>query len=185
MIRMMVDHIGKKNSNGQLAVILKTEDAESDAVYLLVWIVPYEAYAIVLTFSNRESEVPLIHDLFKSLISSSGVSVERVFIYGVSGDVFISKIFFKNSGNYFELDSRASDGIAIAMRANAPIFVAEKVLNRYGRKKNGQLIRGGSGGDSDIVKKSKKVTDSDIKKMSAFADLIEHLDIDDFIGEKD
>lgn len=91
-----------------------------------------EATAIILGIENRSSPRPMSHDLFCSLIQQAGMQVEDIVIDGLKDGTFYAKIRFIQDGNYDQLDSRPSDAIAIAVRLDVDIFVAETVLEEAG-----------------------------------------------------
>ncbi len=108
-------------------VILRDEESR----YLLpIWIGVFEANAIALRVEEIETPRPMTHDLLQSALSEVGVEVEKILISDLKDNTFYSLIFLRHNGQQLTLDSRPSDAIALALRAEAPIFVLPKVLDR-------------------------------------------------------
>ena len=106
-------------------LILKSE--ENDQV-IPIWIGFLEATAIATSLKNIRFDRPMTHDLFLNFVELTGLSVTRVEVCDIQDSTFYAKIHFSSSETSFSLDSRPSDAIAIAIRADAPIFVDEKVF---------------------------------------------------------
>jgi uncharacterized protein len=92
----------------------------------------FEAQAIAIEIEKIIPNRPMTHDLFKSFAVSFKFEIDRIVISDMKEGVFYAKIHCKNSLNDVEIDSRPSDAIAIAVRFNAPIFCAEKVMSEAG-----------------------------------------------------
>lgn len=88
----------------------------------------FEAQAIAIEIEKIIPNRPMTHDLFKSFAESFKFEIDRIVISDMKEGVFYGKIHCKNEGLEVEIDSRPSDAIAIAVRFNAPIFCAEKVM---------------------------------------------------------
>lgn len=106
-------------------LILKSE--ENDQV-IPIWIGFLEATAIATSLKNIRFDRPMTHDLFLNFVELTGLSVTRVEVCDIQDSTFYAKIHFSSSETSFSLDSRPSDAIAIAIRADAPIFVDEMVF---------------------------------------------------------
>jgi bifunctional DNase/RNase len=102
--------------------------------FLPIWIGQFEAEAIAMCLQEVEAVRPMTHDLLKNLVHGVGATLERVEIHDLRDDVFYARLVLLLNGNRIEVDSRPSDGIALAVRAHAPIFVAEPVMQRAGTK---------------------------------------------------
>lgn len=116
-----------------------------------IWIGEAEAHAIALAMEGVHTPRPLTHDLFASFIHAFGVKLTEVFIYKVEDDVFLSELTFTDGERTVTIDSRTSDGIAIAMRTGAPIYTTGDILEEKGflldiqRVDDGQSGNGGAG----------------------------------------
>jgi hypothetical protein len=88
-----------------------------------------EAIAIDRKIKGYEPARPLTHDLLANVITSLGAKVERVEVCGLHDNTFYAKLVVTRDGETVEVDSRPSDAVALAVRLESPIFVAEEVLN--------------------------------------------------------
>jgi bifunctional DNase/RNase len=99
----------------------------------------FEVHAIHRTV-NREPPVrPMTHELFGNVLDALGVEIERVLIHdlreidGVPWKTYFGRLVLRRDGETFNVDSRPSDAIALAVQKDAPIFVEESVLDEGGR----------------------------------------------------
>jgi len=159
MIEVKVDSIRASLMSEHRVVILKDLNAER---YLPIWIGPYEAEAIALRLQNREVARPLTHDLLNNVISELGGEVSHIVVTTLRNDTFYSLITVSLNGRRLEIDSRPSDAIALAVRANVPIFVEEDVMAQAG-----------------ITPETDITEDTDDESLSAFRDFIDSLNLDD------
>ncbi len=113
-------------NSGTPIIILK--DVQSDTV-LPIWVGAYEANAIALEIEKIAPPRPMTHDLLRNLIVELGVHVDRVVVTSLRDNTFFAVIEMHNSeGNKMVLDSRPSDAIALALRADCPIYVDMEVI---------------------------------------------------------
>ena len=163
MIRVTIDSIRASLMSQHRVVILKDVDSER---YLPIWIGPFEAEAITLELQQVELARPLTHDLLKAVITEMGARVSHVLVNDLRDDTFYARIVLDNNGQALEIDSRPSDSIALAVRAKAPIFVAESVMERA------------------AITPDEEIGPSDEERLSAFRDFVETLDLDT-LGEEE
>jgi uncharacterized protein len=97
--------------------------------YLPIWIGQNEAQAIALAQQGVATPRPLTHDLMKSLLDETGVQVDRIVITELREGIFYAVIQLSRNGSSFEVSSRPSDAIALAVRATVPIFANDEVLS--------------------------------------------------------
>ncbi|HID06698.1 MAG TPA: bifunctional nuclease family protein, partial [Armatimonadetes bacterium] len=97
-----------------------------------IWIGEPEAVAIELELRQMKAMRPLTHDLMCNMLEEIGVEVVRVIINDLRDDTFYAVITLQWGNDTFEIDARPSDSIALALRANAPIYVAEHVARTAG-----------------------------------------------------
>jgi len=96
---------------------------------LPIWVGAYEANAIALEIEKIAPPRPMTHDLLRNLITELGVQVERVVVTSLRDNTFFAVIEMRNSdGERMVLDSRPSDAIALALRADCPIYVDMEVI---------------------------------------------------------
>lgn len=113
-------------NSGTPIIILK--DVDSDTM-LPIWVGAYEANAIALEIEKIAPPRPMTHDLLRNLIIELGIQVDRVVVTSLRDNTFFAVIEMRLSdGNRMVLDSRPSDAIALALRADCPIYVDEEVI---------------------------------------------------------
>lgn len=114
------DMVGK-----QPIVLLKTVD---DNRYLPIWIGHPEAAAILMKLQGADTPRPMTHDLMVDMLDQVETKVERITINELRDNTFFATIVLSVNGTEIEIDSRPSDALALAVRVQAPIFVAEEVI---------------------------------------------------------
>jgi bifunctional DNase/RNase len=182
MIEMTIDSIRVSLMNYQRVVILKEKLSDR---YLPIWIGPAEADAIAVKLQGVAVPRPLTHDLLNSVIDTLGGVVNSIVVNDLKNDTFFAKVIINTSSKQMEVDSRPSDALALAVRTGVPIYADESVL-----EKAGILLDGETGkpifDDRELPEgKGAKVNDEEMKKkMSAFYDFINTLDLDDFDKRK-
>ena len=113
-------------SSGTPIIILK--DVNSDTM-LPIWVGAYEANAIALEIEKITPQRPMTHDLIRNLINEIGAKVERVVVTELRDNTFFAVIEIRGIDREpLILDARPSDAIALALRADCPIFVDEEVV---------------------------------------------------------
>ena len=175
MIEMSIDSIRVSPMNYQHLVLLKEKQSDR---YLPIWIGPAEAEAIAIKLQNVDTARPLTHDLLGSVISTLGATVNFIVVNDLRNDTFYAKITMTTDGKQIEIDSRPSDAIALAVRTTSPIYAEETVLEKAGimlDRETGKPIPI----DKSAEKQGGKVGEQEIKKLSAFYDFINTLDLDD------
>ncbi len=104
-------------------VILK--DLEEERA-LPIWVGIFEANAIGLEMESVPTPRPMTHDLIKNILEGIDANVSRIVVSDLKDNTFYAEIFLFLNGNEVSVDSRPSDAIALAIRFDAPIFVALK-----------------------------------------------------------
>jgi hypothetical protein len=125
MVQVKVSGLIVDDNSKSPVVILQEMEGER---YLPIWIGPFEAQAIANEIQGKKFPRPLTHDLLASAIGSLKASVSRIVISDLREKTFFASIILQQGGEVVSLDARPSDSIALAVRAKAPIFVSEKVL---------------------------------------------------------
>ncbi|MCB0582528.1 MAG: bifunctional nuclease family protein [Phaeodactylibacter sp.] len=93
----------------------------------------FEAQSIALALENIPTNRPMTHDLFKNTLSALGISLREVIISNLRFGVFFATLVCEQTdGKVFELDSRTSDAIALAVRFECPIFVQDFIMDEAG-----------------------------------------------------
>ena len=114
------DLVGK-----QPIVLLKTADGNR---FLPIWIGHPEAAAILMKLQGASTPRPMTHDLVTDILSQLDAQVVKITVTELRDSTFYAQITVAQNGSEIEIDSRPSDAIALAIRAEAPIFVADRVI---------------------------------------------------------
>ena len=126
MLEMKVNGLAIDPSTNMPIVILK--DLEEERA-LPIWVGIFEANAIALEMESVPTPRPMTHDLIKNILEETEATVLRIVINDLKDNTFYAEIYLSLNGNEVAIDSRPSDAIALALRVDAPIFVAKKVLD--------------------------------------------------------
>ena len=113
-------------SNSPIVVLRDVEDK----FFLPIWVGIFEANAIALRLENVATPRPMTHDLLRDMISQLDARVTRVVINDLRDSTFFAQIRLTTPERTLEVDARPSDAIALALRTEAPIFVAQSVLDQ-------------------------------------------------------
>ena len=113
-------------SNMYILLLKDTNGSET----LPIWIGKPEADAIALALGKVATPRPLTHDLVKNVMESLNVKVTRIVVTQILDNTYYALIYLTDGKTEMPVDSRPSDAVAVALRANAPIFVEEEVLKR-------------------------------------------------------
>ena len=125
MQEMLVDSIRVSLTNYQRVVILKEKSTDR---YLPIWIGPSEADSIAVKLQDVHVPRPLTHDLLNNVIQGLNASLEKVVVCEVKDSTFYALMHLRLPDGVVVVDARPSDAIALALRASAPIFVDEDVI---------------------------------------------------------
>jgi bifunctional DNase/RNase len=156
------DLVGK-----QPIVLLKTLEGNR---FLPIWIGHPEAAAILMRLQNAAPQRPMTHDLVTDMLAQLDVHVVRVAVTELRENTFYAQVTIQQDGSEIEVDSRPSDAIAIAVRTDAPIFVADEVIE-----------------ESAIEFEGDEINDQELEKeVSKFRSFLENVTPEDFTeGEED
>jgi uncharacterized protein len=125
MIEMRVAGIGLDPATRSSVLILK--DA-TERRALPIYIGPDQAQAIAMVLDNKIPPRPATHDLFMGLLDGWDLVLDKVVIHSLQDNTFYASLVVKRGETVREIDSRPSDAIALAVRANCPIWVMEEVV---------------------------------------------------------
>ncbi|MBE9546315.1 MAG: bifunctional nuclease family protein [Proteobacteria bacterium] len=128
-----------------------------------IWIGLFEASAIATELEKVSFSRPMTHDLLHSILKNLDVEMTRIEITDLKNNTFFANICLLKGGNNVVVDSRPSDAIALALRANVPIFVDEKVIEK-----------------SRSVDMGKEKVDLDKLKEDKLREFLENLSPEDF-----
>jgi bifunctional DNase/RNase len=169
MIKVFIDSIRVSLMSQLRVVILK--DPESGK-YLPIFIGPCEAEAIAVKLQNVSVERPLTHDLLKSVIAELGGRVQHIIVNDLRQDTFYAQIVVDQNGQNRIIDSRPSDAIALSVRLDVPIYVAESVMERAGIMPDEEV-------ESEVAPGAANNEGEGGERLTLFEDFVESLDLDD------
>jgi bifunctional DNase/RNase len=158
MIEVTIDSIRVSLVSPQRLVILKDLDQQR---FLPIWIGPFEAEAITIKLQDVDVKRPLTHDLLNRFITELGGAVSYVVVNELRNDTYYARIVIGVDGKTLEIDSRPSDAMALAVRANVPIYVADEVM------------------DKASITPEEDQSEKESEDLSAFRDFVNTLDLDD------
>jgi bifunctional DNase/RNase len=107
-------------------IILRDKDGQR---VLPIWVGVFEANAIALQIENVSTPRPMTHDLLRNVIHDLRARIEKIVVSDLKENTFYALIYLTVGGELMAVDARPSDAIALALRARAPIFVEEKVID--------------------------------------------------------
>ncbi len=125
MVEMVIESVGRNPANPTRMVVLREKD---EGRYLVIVIGIAEADSIAIKLHNQTFSRPLTHDLLSTAIETLGATVVSILINDLADRTYYARIVLDHNGRHVEIDSRPSDAIALAVRVDAPILVAESVL---------------------------------------------------------
>jgi uncharacterized protein len=140
------DLVGK-----QPIVLLKTADGNK---FLPIWIGHPEAAAILMKLQGAATPRPMTHDLVADILEQLDAEVTRITVTELRDNTFYASITVHQNGSEIEIDSRPSDAIAIAVRSDAPIFAAERVIEESAIEFEGEEVN-----EEEIVDEFRKFLD--------------------------
>ena len=174
MRELEIESIRVRQETQQRAVVLRVKDSD---LFLPIFVGHFEVEAIRLKLMDVDVQRPMTHDLLGAVIGNLGGSVDRIVVSELKNDTFYAKILVEYNGTTIEIDSRPSDAIALAVRANAPIFAEEDVVEQAGVNLANEIAEAGAtaaGNQTDTP-----VDEEELRGLSAFTDFIDTLDLED------
>lgn len=127
---MLLVHVTQVSlSNMGFVILLRSKD---DKRTLPIFIGAPEAQSIALHMDHVTVPRPLTHDLMKTILDNLECRMKRVEICALKENTYFAKLILEWNGMESEIDGRPSDGIALALRFNAPIYAAEEVMDAAG-----------------------------------------------------
>jgi bifunctional DNase/RNase len=179
LIEMVVESVRVHMLSSRHVVILKETDHDR---YLPIWIGPWEASAIAMKLQGLTPDRPLTHDLFATALEGLGVRVDRVVISTLAEETYHARLHLERDGQTFEIDSRPSDALALAVRTGGRIFASEAVLEQAALGAEG-------GGDEEsteidpegtpLESTGERIVDP---RLDVFRDFVNSLDVDPSSG---
>ncbi|MBD0338811.1 MAG: bifunctional nuclease family protein [Thermoleophilia bacterium] len=126
------DMVGK-----QPIVLLKTAEGNR---FLPIWIGHNEAAAILMRLQGASTPRPLTHDLVTEILGQLDAQVVRIIVTELRENTFFAEITVTQDGTEIQIDSRPSDAIALALRADAPIYAADDVIEESAIEFEGEEV---------------------------------------------
>ena len=123
--------------NNAYIVILRDED---NTDMLPIWVGKAEASAISFALEGVAAPRPMTHDLMKSLLDEVDAKVISAVITDLKDNTYYAKLHLTYEDSEYSVDSRPSDAIALALRAQAPIFAREEVIRKQVSEELGQWL---------------------------------------------
>ena len=156
-----------QTQSGAYALILTEENGDRRVPIIIGG---FEAQAIVIKLENLEPPRPLTHDLFKNFADRFNITIIEVMIYKLEEGVFFSKLLCNNGEKEYSIDSRTSDAIALALRFNCPIYIAEDIMDKAGitlAPSESEALAGNESENDDTGESSKYAiySDEELYKM--------------------
>jgi bifunctional DNase/RNase len=124
-IEMKIRGLMVDPSTSMPIVVLKDVNGET---LLPIWVGLYEANAIALEIEKIAPPRPMTHDLLKNLVQGLNGSVQKVVVTELKDDTFFAVVWMEQDGETVAIDARPSDALALALRADCPIYVSDQVL---------------------------------------------------------
>ncbi|GAA4468039.1 bifunctional nuclease family protein [Nemorincola caseinilytica] len=130
----------------------------------------FEAQAIAVALERMQPSRPLTHDLFANFMETFSIELTEVIIYKLEEGVFFAKLICRNSDIITEIDSRTSDALALAVRANCRIYTYENIIDAAGlyleNEESVEPAANEAAKAADVPVSNKSKTDPDMKNMS-------------------
>lgn len=175
MIRVTVDSIRVSLLTQNRVVVLREVDSRR---YLPIFIGPFEAEAIAVALQGLEPQRPMTHDLLRSVFNELGASISHILINDLRESTFFARIVVNQGSHTIEIDSRPSDAIAIAVRAEVPIYVEPHVLEQGGTPGDFDEEETTSSSETPLLRDEPEQETPD-EGLSIFRDFINTLDPDE------
>lgn len=175
MVEVKVESIRVSLMNQQRLVLLREKDGPR---FLPIWIGPFEADAITLGLQHTEIDRPLTHDLLRGAIEQLGAKVRHVVVSELADETYFARIVVERDGETIEIDSRSSDAIALAVRVDVPIYVADDVMAAAGQMPTAEPDEATAGGAARPP--APRAASGDDDGLEVFRDFFEELDLGDF-----
>jgi bifunctional DNase/RNase len=125
MNEMIVSGLAIDERTHTPVVLLKEKGGER---MLPIWIGPSEASSIAIQLTGRKFQRPLTHDLLKTIVEGMGARIPKIAIVELRDKTYYAKVYLERASELISIDARPSDCIALALRTQSPIFVAEDLL---------------------------------------------------------
>ena len=126
LVEVNVEGVYAAENNGQISRFVLLTDGDRK---LPISIGAFEAQAIAMEYEGSRPDRPLTHDLIRTIMQRADVALDRIVIDDFWNTVYYAKLYTRTGKEEIEIDARPSDAIALAMRFDSPIFVADGILD--------------------------------------------------------
>lgn len=145
MVRLEVVSVGIVQNSADVVLVLRSEHTGQ---LLVMGIGPFEGRAIAMGMEKIEVPRPMTHDLLATTIRSLGARVQKVYIRDFQDGTFYATLFLElPDGSVAEVDCRPSDGVAVAVRTDAPVYCDPVVMALHGMRPGEEAEEEEDGGD--------------------------------------
>lgn len=180
MVEVKIDSVRVSLMSQHRVVVLKDISSER---YLTIFIGPCEADAITIHLQHLhrggpKPQRPMTHDLLLTTLETLGGKVQRIHVNDLRDEIYFAEILVDINGEEVRIDSRPSDAIALAVRAEVPIFVAEGVMERAASTPDEELTE-----EEETPAAPPAVQGED--DLDIFRNFVETLDMDDLEDDED
>jgi uncharacterized protein len=130
-------------TNVGFAVFLKSKD-QTESRVVPIFIGPLETHSITSVLDGTKPPRPMTHDLMLHMLVSLGANIVKVTIEEIIDNTFYAKVTLRKDEEFIVLDARPSDSIALALRANSPIYLSRAILDEAGILMKEEEVQGQS-----------------------------------------
>lgn len=166
MTECEIDSVRVSLTNQDRVVVLKDKNSER---YLPIWIGLFESEALTIALQGVQTARPLTHDLLLSTIQSLGAQFVRVEIVAIDEDVYFAQLVLLLEGKQINIDCRPSDALVMMVRARAPIFIAEDILEKVAIQPEDRV-------PYDLSVDPVEGDDGELEDLSVFSDFLSTLE---------
>ncbi len=178
MVEVVIDSIRVSLMSQHRVVVLKDTTSER---YLTIFIGPCEADAITVHLQHLQGGPktlrPLTHDLLKTVMETLGGELRQVVVNDLREEIYFAELVVDVDGREVRIDSRPSDAIALAVRAEVPIFVSEDVMDRAASVPDEEIVE-------TEEEEAEATHDADDEDLGVFRDFVDSLNLDDLDSEE-
>lgn len=185
MIQVTVDSVRISLLTQNRVVVLRDADSRR---YLPIWIGQFEAESISHVLQELVPSRPMTHDLLRTVFHELDATIQHVLINDIQDTTFLARIVVTTATRTFDIDSRTSDAIALALRADVPIYVAPHVFEQASvpfdsdDQQSPPIIQAGSSATTKPAAPAPETDDAPATSdddLSLFRDFINSLENDD------
>jgi bifunctional DNase/RNase len=176
-----VDYIFNWNNDYTQVLILQTYDNKTSFPIIIA---EREAIGLIKELEGIEIKRPQTHDLFFSMMQAFGIHLEEVYIHECMEGIFYTKLVCSSKGRVIELDSRPSDAVILALKADVPVFIEDGILETFGistAEMKNQMLQFDRDNEDTLYRKEKhtleNISDKNLKTLLDHAIKIEDFEM--------